>query len=317
MNIIDDKFTQTSTSESENSDANANGSGLYVDEGKEQHTPSPLNRTLPKDLFNKVKYPTWVDLLAIIGVYIVASLLSGLLMLALNNFTQIEKEVVNSICYALQFLLVIGFVVLQRKSRGETFKLIKFKFEATTFPLLLWGVVLVLAASFVIEPLLMLFPSGMLENAFDGIGRGGWAILQLVVLAPLLEEVLFRGLIQGALNRKYNALVSILLASLIFGIVHIIPQQIVNAFVIGIILGYIYYRTQSLATVVIIHAINNAIAYVMLEIFGNESVNISMRDMINNDTVYYVVYAVCAVVFVAGIVGIVKTLNKEPEGEEL
>jgi membrane protease YdiL (CAAX protease family) len=86
-------------------------------------------------------------------------------------------------------------------------------------------------------------------------------------------------------------------SALMFGVIHFIPQQVVNAFVIGLILGFIYVRTDSLWPVIIIHALNNAMAYVVMQ--WSDGANITVRSLIENDTIYAVVYGVALAAFVA------------------
>ena len=153
-------------------------------------------------------------------------------------------------------------------------------------PLILWGIVLIFVTGVVIEPLLELFPDKYLEQLNQYIGTGGWSILMTVVLAPVMEETLFRGLIQGSINERDGAAKAILLSALLFGVFHMIPQQAINAFLVGIILGYIYFRTKSLLTVIILHALNNGISYLMLEVLGPERADMAVRDMLGGGALY-------------------------------
>ena len=90
-------------------------------------------------------------------------------------------------------------------------------------------------------------------------------MLTVIVAAPILEEILFRGIIQGSLVRKYGPWRGVLVASAIFGVVHGIPQQVVNAFFVGAVLGFVYYCSRSLIVVMVIHAINNAFSYFFVD----------------------------------------------------
>lgn len=86
------------------------------------------------------------------------------------------------------------------------------------------------AATILIEPVVALFPERWLELLDEHMRLGGWMMLTVIVAAPILEEILFRGIIQGSLVRKYGPWRGVLVASAIFGVVHGIPQQVVNAF---------------------------------------------------------------------------------------
>ena len=83
----------------------------------------------------------------------------------------------------------------------------------------------------------------------------------LAFLAPLLEEVFFRGAIQGVLMRFFGRpWPAIIVAALVFGIIHWNPVQVVYATLFGLVLGWIYYRTGSLLSVIVGHVLNNSLA---------------------------------------------------------
>jgi hypothetical protein len=162
------------------------------------------------------------------------------------------------------------------------------------------------------EPLVDWMPEGMLELLNRQMGLGGWMMLTSIVLAPVLEEILFRGIVQDSLTEKLGPLRGILIGACVFGIVHIIPQQVINAFFVGIVLGFIYYRSGSLVPVILIHMINNAISYFSWVLSGERIV--STRQMIGNDTIYYIVYALACAVFVVALITIVRTLSRDKAG---
>lgn len=91
----------------------------------------------------------------------------------------------------------------------------------------------------------------------DGLGMGLTAIL----VAPFLEEILFRGLILEGLLRRMSPARAIGLSALAFGLFHVHPIHIVAAGAMGLALGYIYYRTRALWLVILLHGINNLAAW--------------------------------------------------------
>lgn len=127
--------------------------------------------------------------------------------------------------------------------------------------LLLWAFVLIFAVGVVLEPLLRLMPELSLE-----VGRGFWTILSLVIFAPIFEELICRGVVLGSLRGKFGVTTAWLVSSLFFGVLHGQPVQVINATVIGLVLGYVYLATDSLWSVMILHALNNAVAYLALAI---------------------------------------------------
>lgn len=94
----------------------------------------------------------------------------------------------------------------------------------------------------------------------------------IAVLGPILEEVLFRGAIQGYLMRRYNnPWVGIIVSAAIFGVIHLNPIQVFYAFFLGIAFGWIYYRTRSIMPVLIGHVLNNSFAAISMLISGSET----------------------------------------------
>lgn len=82
----------------------------------------------------------------------------------------------------------------------------------------------------------------------------------IAIIPPVLEEIVFRGIIlKGFLNR-YNAWVAIGLSSFLFAIIHLNIWQFTTAFIAGLFLGWVFYKTRSLFIVIFAHAVVNAIA---------------------------------------------------------
>ncbi len=90
--------------------------------------------------------------------------------------------------------------------------------------------------------------------------RGGGLALVLavaVVLAPLFEELFFRGLLYPALRRRVGSAVAVLLNGVIFGALHFQPLFMLSLMLVGAVLAYLYERTGSLVAPMIAHALYN------------------------------------------------------------
>lgn len=109
-----------------------------------------------------------------------------------------------------------------------------------------------------------------MENLFQEMMTHPLGIFATVVMAPVMEELLFRGAIQGHLMRIWkNPTWAILLSSLLFGLVHGNPAQIPFAFIVGLGLGWMYYVTGSLAPCFFMHFVNNGSAVVIFWLTEN------------------------------------------------
>ncbi len=81
--------------------------------------------------------------------------------------------------------------------------------------------------------------------------------INIIILAPICEEFIFRGFLFHRLSEKYSTTTGIILSSLIFALLHVSP---VGAFIFGVLMCWIYMKTQSLWIPIGIHFLNNAIA---------------------------------------------------------
>jgi membrane protease YdiL (CAAX protease family) len=82
----------------------------------------------------------------------------------------------------------------------------------------------------------------------------------VALIAPLIEELLFRGFLQKSLAKKMPVWAAIAISALIFGAVHMDLYAMPPLVVMGAIFGVIYHLTGSLRVTIILHALNNAAA---------------------------------------------------------
>lgn len=84
-----------------------------------------------------------------------------------------------------------------------------------------------------------------------------WVFLSVVLLGPITEELLFRGLVLRFFLRTGHTALAILLSSLLFGLWHMEPVQVVYTFFIGLGLAQITVHTGSLRGAILVHILNN------------------------------------------------------------
>ena len=98
------------------------------------------------------------------------------------------------------------------------------------------------------------------EDTFDMIMKDRWGYVSIGLLAPLAEEMVFRGAILRALLRwTSRPWVAIAISAVFFAVAHMNPAQLPHAFLIGLLLGWMYYRTDSIVPGVVYHWINNSV----------------------------------------------------------
>lgn len=163
-------------------------------------------------------------------------------------------------------LLMSSLATMWHITHFGYFKFGKQPFSQVKGNVMLFSVVLVFASMLVFNLIAQWAGlSNEMELQMRALSRNAVGVLAIAVAGPILEEMLFRGAIQGYLMRKYkNPWVGILVASFVFGLIHMNPIQVFYATMLGVVFGWIYYRTGSLMPVVIGHVLNNSLAAMMM-----------------------------------------------------
>lgn len=127
---------------------------------------------------------------------------------------------------------------------------------------LLLSILAILSCTFVVSAItdLMKWIPDIMEFPFEILQSSWVGILTITIIGPIFEELLFRGAITKALLQQYDPAKAIFLSAFLFGVIHINPAQILPAFLIGILLTWIYYKTASLIPCILIHILNNSLS---------------------------------------------------------
>jgi membrane protease YdiL (CAAX protease family) len=105
-----------------------------------------------------------------------------------------------------------------------------------------------------------------LATDFTVLSRQWLGVFGIAFLGPVVEEFFFRVAITGLLLRRFRPWIAIVVSAIIFGVAHWNPAQSVNAFVLGLLLAWMYYRTGSITPCVVLHLVNNFIAWISIRI---------------------------------------------------
>ena len=107
-------------------------------------------------------------------------------------------------------------------------------------------------------------PIWLLE-LFIRISQESWlgGFVLLAMLAPITEEPVFRGLILRGFLARYSAPVALFGSALLFGLAHANPWQLASGLIVGLLLGWLYYRTGSLWPCLFTHALFNGLPHVV------------------------------------------------------
>jgi membrane protease YdiL (CAAX protease family) len=224
----------------------------------------------------EVKPGTWVDLLLYIflgfGLYVGVSILVALPFEEIN-LTVTSLAILTNVLFIGGAAYVLG--IRRNKITWEGLGIYPPVWKPVYW---VWAGVLALglmpiraAVGYLIEELIMggLDDLQFRADLFD-VGLGTWygALIMLIgvgVLAPIAEELFFRGLIYDWCRQRWGLWVSALLSSAWFAIGHIDSIGVaVSSFIMGVVLAWAYERTKSLWLTIAIHIITNSTAVILL-----------------------------------------------------
>ena len=97
--------------------------------------------------------------------------------------------------------------------------------------------------------------------------------LAVVIVAPIGEEVVFRGFLQKFLEEHWKDITrAVLVTSLFFAMIHFNPFWTIQIYILGVLLGFLSWKTKSVIPSIILHSINNGSAYI-LSVFEDINLN--------------------------------------------
>jgi len=146
-------------------------------------------------------------------------------------------------------------------------------------PVDLWGVPVGVITQLVIVPLLYwplraIWPDTFstdkiqerAQDLYDSASGAGIALLVLVVVfgAPLVEELVYRGLLQGAFTRRFHDWFGVAVVALWFAVIHFQPIETPGLFVVGMVLGACALLTGRLGMGIVAHVAFNATGLVLV-----------------------------------------------------
>lgn len=200
-----------------------------------------------------------------LGLQLLSGLVAGLVFYASRNTSNLYTVsfLLSPICTGLTALL--GIYVSKTKIGEYLADRMEKKRDLIFYLLFFLGAYCV---SLVIGGILETFlPTDQELNSMFLQGFNSWiGIISIVVLAPIFEEALFRGVILRGFLKNYGAAKSIIISAVLFGILHMNPIQSVTASFLGLALGWIFVKTGSLWACILFHAFNNGLTILIYHV---------------------------------------------------
>ncbi len=221
-----------------------------------------------------------------IGWFILGALLGGIVTLVMGLFMsqQALQDYSMIVVYPLQFLPAMVYAANQSRKNmifDAGYALDNRHFAPYSFALMiLVTVVMTFASMFAFDlpnywnmqltnksSILAQFYEMMMEVMKQMTGGPFWSsFLVVAIFAPIFEEWLCRGMVLRGLLTKMKPVWAIVISALFFAVIHGNPWQALNAFLIGVLMGYVYYKTGSLILTMTIHFVNNGTAVILSNI---------------------------------------------------
>ena len=218
-----------------------------------------------------------------LGWFLLGALLGSLVQLIMGMFMSPQAVIDYGmiVLYPVQFLPAMVYAANQSRKNmmfDAGYSLDNKHFSPYSFGLLiLVTVVMTFASMFVFDlpnywNMQLTNKSSILSELYDMFTElmkqvtGGpfWSsFLVVAIFAPIFEEWMCRGMVLRGLLTKMKPVWAIIVSALFFAVIHANPWQALNAFLIGIVMGYVYFKTGSLILTMIIHFVNNGTAVIL------------------------------------------------------
>ena len=280
------------------------------------------------DLFSNYSYflPGLKGMFMLLAMFLIGSLLGNLVVaiLTLTMSSQFAMEYGTVISYPLMFVPPMLYASYQsRKNEFSAWaedgsQLAGIPVDSNNFGrlggwwLALIASVATIAAAFIAEPVNALLPEmpEILKKALEQLTEGPlWvSFISVSIFAPLFEEWLCRGLVLRGLLQKHSPASAIMVSAAFFAILHLNPWQAIPAFILGVLFGYVYYKTGSLKLTMLMHCVNNTLALIMSRIPSLADAETFMDLM--SPWAYACIYA-ASILFVAAAVITFKGISKD------
>ena len=244
--------------------------------------------------------------LTILGITIVMTIPASFITAAMLIAAPAYKSLITMLGYILQFVGTIAVVYFIWNLKVTDFK----KIKAILFPIAL---VMTFALSIISESLCSLIPMpdfvARIFNEAIALDFAGY--MTVGIIAPFLEEWLFRGIILAALLRRYEPRKAIIWSAVIFGIAHLNPWQFIAAFIIGCAMGWLFWRTRSIWIGIFMHWANNTVGFLLGYFTGD--MNTSVCDYFGGAMNYAIVLIACVIIAFVCVKAVQKIFSTEPE----
>lgn len=231
-----------------------------------------------KRLFESYSYylPGYGGMMGLFLMFLLGAVLGNIVALPLAALlpAEIAADWVTLVSYPVMFIPPMLFA--HRRSRMASIFNDGLALDSNNFGRLggfriaLMVSVMTVATSFAAEPIAALLPQmpEWFEQLMSSLTGGNLVIsfISVSVFAPFFEEWLCRGVVLRGLLTHTRPASAIIVSAVFFAVLHMNPWQALPAFLLGLVFGYVYYKTGSLKLTMLMHFTNNTLALVFSRI---------------------------------------------------
>ena len=169
-----------------------------------------------------------------------------------------------------------------------------------------FGVFNMLWANYFVALLQLVMPKFMLESYTDTqqIIEGGGFLIQFLtagIVAPIVEELIFRGLVYRRTKKMTGTIAAAILSAALFGVFHGNWVQAPYAFIIGIVAVFVYEKFKSIVAPIMLHMSANILSVLIMTMTSSDAPTV---DSLNIDTLSYV-SSLIIFIFITGVLAAV------------
>jgi len=171
------------------------------------------------------------------------------------------------------FTLAMAGIAYSSVRKGLT---VKPDFHLKTYRgILIASVLIIILFSIVFNMLNTILPLPDLLGNHMNLKNQPLFIISAVFIAPVAEEIIFRGIITRDLLNYHSEKGAIVISGLLFGLIHVNPVQVLPATFAGFFLAWLYIRTNNLGICILLHFVNNAMAVWMMNVIPDDALPLS------------------------------------------
>lgn len=164
----------------------------------------------------------------------------------------------------------IGLWMMKRDADSISYMRIKERMRSIRLKQWYFIVLIGMFASMGLSKAVTILPIDNIWGSYAKVGKDfaanpiGLQLVALVLVGPVLEEIIFRGLVYNRIKRYTNSIKGVYISAAVFGVYHFNLVQGLYGFALGILLCYVYEKYHTIAAPVILHFIANLAALLMI-----------------------------------------------------